>query len=440
MDVKGGLCMKRQEICEKTGLTPKALRLYEEKGLIAPDKSGIHHKMRDYSQEDLDRLLIIATLRKAMFTMTEIKEMLDTPETIQEIFPQYLSWLREQRKQISALLAASEQVDLGSIQSAQDLTNQIKTAARNLPIPTSDIHFRFRHLDEMEALRPSFSSHAQLSDTTQYQRPLQGGYEDSRTYRQFVAATSKTKDDDLAVAFGMARDVQAEMGQRSEIVQDRYIKDPLWIKVLKVILDIAILGSVFAVYIGAVNGAVLPFSAAALRIVLQIAVSIWRYQKSSNGVTVKAWIIFALAILLFAAIPFALSHTTHRGNPNNAQLVIKDEGEHDRKDIAYAVQAIADTFHTEDDFLDASLDRIIFDAKQSDRIAAQYAAKLEMDPTNVLVLSSGWDVYGTGNPSHYGYIEDWLWYVGKMDGTWTVLDFGENDTERPYAASTDFVP
>jgi hypothetical protein len=75
-----------------------------------------------------------------------------------------------------------------------------------------------------------------------------------------------------------------------------------------------------------------------------------------------------------------------------------------------------------------------------DRIAAQYAAKLEMDPTNVLVLSSGWNVYGTGNPFHYGYIEDWLWYVGKMDGTWTGLDVGENDTERPYAASTDFVP
>ena len=109
-------------------------------------------------------------------------------------------------------------------------------------------------------------------------------------------------------------------------------------------------------------------------------------------------------------------------------------------DSTDAVQAIADTFHTEDDFLDASLDRIIFDAKQSDRIAAQYAAKLGMDPTNVLVLSSGWDVYGTGNPSHYGYIEDWLWYVGKIDGTWTVLDFGENDSGRPYAASTDFVP
>ena len=145
--------MKRQEICEKTGLTPKALRLYEEKGLIAPDKSGIHHKMRDYSQEDLDRLLIIATLRKAMFTMTEIKEMLDTPETIQEIFPQYLSWLREQRTQISDLLAASEQVDLASIRSAQDLTDQIQGAARNLPIPASDIHFKFRQLDELEAAR-----------------------------------------------------------------------------------------------------------------------------------------------------------------------------------------------------------------------------------------------------------------------------------------------
>ena len=145
--------MKRQEICEKTGLTPKALRLYEEKGLISPAKDGLHQKTRDYSQEDLNRLRIIATLRKAMFTLEEIKQMLDEPETIQTIFPQYLSWLRQQQEKISELLTASEQVDLEKTRTARDLTDQIEYAARNLPIPASDIHFRFRQLDELEAER-----------------------------------------------------------------------------------------------------------------------------------------------------------------------------------------------------------------------------------------------------------------------------------------------
>lgn len=145
--------MKRQEICEKTGLTPKALRLYEEKGLINPAKDGLHQKTRDYSQEDLNRLQIIATLRKAMFTLEEIRQMLDEPETIQTIFPQYLSWLRQQQERISELLSASERVDLEKTKTAQDLTDQIERAARNLPIPASDIHFRFRQLDELEAER-----------------------------------------------------------------------------------------------------------------------------------------------------------------------------------------------------------------------------------------------------------------------------------------------
>lgn len=158
--------MKRKDICEATGLTPKALRLYEEKGLIVPSKDGLHYKTRDYSQVDLDRLTIIATLRKAMFTIEEIRQMLEEPSAIQTIFPQYLDWLRQQSRQIQDLLAVSEQVDLSSIHDVGDLTEQIAGATKKLPIPASDIHFRFRQIDELEE-RPASTAAKPIFDGKQ---------------------------------------------------------------------------------------------------------------------------------------------------------------------------------------------------------------------------------------------------------------------------------
>lgn len=178
--------MKRQEICQKTGLTPKALRLYEEKGLIDPERQNSgHNQVREYSEADLSRLMVIATLRRAMFTMSEIKEMLENPQIIQQIFPQYLSWLREQSQQMNQLLAASEQVDLTEVSSAEDLSRQIQQAARALPIPATDIHFRFRQLDALEDQRPSFTP------TQKLDHALPAG----RVFRQSVVAISRDRMD-----------------------------------------------------------------------------------------------------------------------------------------------------------------------------------------------------------------------------------------------------
>ena len=213
--------MKRKEICEKTGLTPKALRLYEEKGLITPAKSGLHNQMREYSREDLERLQVIATLRRAMFTLTEIREMLEDPASIQRIFPQYLSWLRQQSDQIRRLLAVSEQVDLSRVDGAEDLTRQIEGAASELPIPASDIRFRFRQLDEMEEKRPDTmqgGNSMKFNDITGGNDLIPEDQKD-RMYRQFVADSSKDYTDNLAVAMGQwheAMDLSPRAKKRRE--------------------------------------------------------------------------------------------------------------------------------------------------------------------------------------------------------------------------------
>ena len=231
--------MKRQEICEKTGLTPKALRLYEEKGLIQPDKSGIHNKMRDYSQEDLTRLTIIATLRKAMFTIDEIRQMLDAPDSIQTIFPQYLEWLRQQSRQIQELLKVSEEIDLSRIHDAGELSAQIEGAAEKLPIPSSDIHFRFRQIDEMEEARPKNYTTEQQMDQL-----LPG----TTAYRSSVVAISRDGFDNGLALNTQLNDTMQMDQEESGWVRDREIKLKLWQRLIRWAADLLILASIYMIW------------------------------------------------------------------------------------------------------------------------------------------------------------------------------------------------
>ena len=69
--------MKIKEICEKTGLTDRTVRYYIEEGLISPfyTENYLGRKAFDFSEQDLDRLKSIATLRSFGFTVEEIKAL-----------------------------------------------------------------------------------------------------------------------------------------------------------------------------------------------------------------------------------------------------------------------------------------------------------------------------------------------------------------------------
>jgi DNA-binding transcriptional MerR regulator len=60
------------ELAKEFGVTLRALRFYENKGLIAPQRQGL---ARLYSQADRDRLALILRGKKLGFTLGEIREM-----------------------------------------------------------------------------------------------------------------------------------------------------------------------------------------------------------------------------------------------------------------------------------------------------------------------------------------------------------------------------
>ena len=198
--------MKLKEVCESTGLSRKTIRLYEEKGLLVPQMEHRNGRdYREYTQADVEALREIATLRRAWFTMDEIARMQQNPETIGEIFPQYLQWLEKQKTTLEFLLKAAKNVDPSKIQSVSELSEKMREA-ETMPLPAADIEPKSQYLDALEQ-RPE-------KVEPEWKEPLPGGMADSRIYRQFVAANSKDKSDDLGVAFGQLRDAMTPERER----------------------------------------------------------------------------------------------------------------------------------------------------------------------------------------------------------------------------------
>lgn len=62
------------QLCREFDVTPRALRFYEQKGLLKPKRRGW---TRIYDYRDRARLILILRGKRVGFKLSEIKEMLD---------------------------------------------------------------------------------------------------------------------------------------------------------------------------------------------------------------------------------------------------------------------------------------------------------------------------------------------------------------------------
>ena len=70
-------CISIGELSREFGVTLRALRFYENKGLISPHREGLS---RLYSQGDRTRLALILKGKKLGFTLGEIRQMIAAEE------------------------------------------------------------------------------------------------------------------------------------------------------------------------------------------------------------------------------------------------------------------------------------------------------------------------------------------------------------------------
>lgn len=226
--------MKIKEVCVQTGLSRKTVRLYEEKGLLKPHTVRINGRdFRDYSREDVETLRTIATLRKAWFTMDEIRQMQEDPRNIQAILPQYHQWLRQQKQDLDQLLSVMDRMETENVGSIGDLTRAMAEAAEAMPLPPADIRPRFRYLDELEE-KPRTIAPVDPRDR------LMAG---DKAARQAAVSLSRDKKDDALVKLNLLNDtIHGFKNEESGPVQGKEPeKEPVWLRILSGFLTVVLI-------------------------------------------------------------------------------------------------------------------------------------------------------------------------------------------------------
>ncbi|MFK0298208.1 MerR family DNA-binding transcriptional regulator [Brevundimonas sp. NPDC090276] len=105
-----------RHLCREFGATARALRFYEDKGLLTPARKG---QTRVYDSRDRARLKLILRGRRIGFTLQEIQEMLDLYDRKDHNVHQMAVALRRHRAQVEALKQQLEDIE-GAIQTAEE--------------------------------------------------------------------------------------------------------------------------------------------------------------------------------------------------------------------------------------------------------------------------------------------------------------------------------
>jgi DNA-binding transcriptional MerR regulator len=95
------------QLAREFQVTPRALRFYEDKGLLTPRREGLN---RVYSHKDRARLQLILRGKRVGLSLIEIKEILDLykidqraqAQTALKRFKTRIAALEEQRKDVDA--------------------------------------------------------------------------------------------------------------------------------------------------------------------------------------------------------------------------------------------------------------------------------------------------------------------------------------------------
>jgi DNA-binding transcriptional MerR regulator len=94
------------QLAREFDVTPRALRFYEDKGLLTPRREGLN---RVYSHRDRGRLVMILRGKRVGLSLLEIKEILDLYKVDQRAQAQTM--LKHFKVRVAALETQREDVD-----------------------------------------------------------------------------------------------------------------------------------------------------------------------------------------------------------------------------------------------------------------------------------------------------------------------------------------
>ncbi len=96
------------ELADDLGVTPRAIRFYEDKGLIAPQRVG---NARVYDRRDRGRMILILRGKRLGFALREIRDWLDLYDADPSQTGQMRVLLNKARGRIAELERQREDID-----------------------------------------------------------------------------------------------------------------------------------------------------------------------------------------------------------------------------------------------------------------------------------------------------------------------------------------
>ena len=121
------------ELATAFSLSPRAIRFYEDQGLLSPQRAGT---TRVYTKRDRARLQLILRGKRLGFTLADIREFLDLYDSDRSKHRQMAMTLQRTRTRIAELEQQLEDITI-TLAELRDMEGEI-VAYRDHPAPASD--------------------------------------------------------------------------------------------------------------------------------------------------------------------------------------------------------------------------------------------------------------------------------------------------------------
>ncbi len=148
---KADACLQIGEVAERTGVTQRTLRFYEEKGLLKPP-SRLDGGFRLYSEDDIGRVERIKELKSLLgLSLADIKEMVEADEVKHQLRATYRrdAKVSERRAKIGKAIEVTQHqaaiIDQ-KLQALQGMKDSLEEKLRQY-------HGWIEHLDDADSAR-----------------------------------------------------------------------------------------------------------------------------------------------------------------------------------------------------------------------------------------------------------------------------------------------
>ena len=134
--------MKIKEVIEKTKLTDRAIRLYIDNGLVSPgiEENYSGRKNIEFSESDVERLNQIALLRKAGFSISDIKEIISDDKKIEEIVRKFIDETDEEIRNKTEVVERLKSISFDEKVSLKNLCEKLSETVEEANVPEEDLN------------------------------------------------------------------------------------------------------------------------------------------------------------------------------------------------------------------------------------------------------------------------------------------------------------